>query len=68
MYTILYKILNYKESSLKISKDRYEIQQKFSKTMNISIQLLKYHTHFLKSITKHMKKYTKKIKYFIHNL
>ena len=63
MHTICYtKILNYKETLLKIFKHKCEIQQKFSETMNVSIQLLKKPTKFLKSITKYMKKYTKYFK------
>ena len=41
METIYYKILYYKESSLKIFNHRYEIQVKFPYSMDISLQSLK---------------------------
>ena len=37
MHTIYYKILNYVESLLKISKNRYKIHQKSAKVINVPI-------------------------------
>ena len=56
------KILNYKESLLKISKHRCEIQQKFSEIMNVSIQILKKPTKFSKIFNKIHEKVYKKVK------
>ena len=51
------KILNYKETLLKISQNICKTQQKFYETMNVSIQLLEKPKKLLISITKYMKKY-----------
>ena len=40
------KILNYKETLLKMPRRTYEVQQKFSEIKNVSIQLLKKPTIF----------------------
>ena len=61
------KISNYKESLRKISKHKYEIQQKFSKTMNVSLQLLKKNMNFKKSITRINGKLFKNVRIF-HNI
>ena len=65
-HTIYYKNdIQYKELLLSISKHDVKFNKRFSDTMKISIQSFKKPRNFLKSITEYMKKYEKKLKYFI---
>ena len=61
-------MIYYRETLMKISKHRCEIQQKFSETLNVSIQLIKKPIKFLKSLTKYMKKYKKKLNISKHDI